>query len=52
MKKVLFVLINMNLGGTEKSFLNLVDQLPKDKYFPIPDNEISLNPNLVQNDGW
>jgi len=36
MKKVLFVLINMNLGGTEKSFLNLVDQLPKDKY------EISL----------
>lgn len=32
MKKVLFVLINMNVGGTEKSFLNLVDQLPQDQY--------------------
>ena len=28
--KVLFALINMNLGGTEKSFLNLVESLPKD----------------------
>lgn len=28
--KILFVLINMNLGGTEKSFLNLLEQLPKD----------------------
>lgn len=27
-------------------------QLPKDKYFPIPDNEIALNPNLDQNEGW
>jgi len=25
--KLLFVLINMNLGGTEKSFLNLVESL-------------------------
>ncbi|SDN22244.1 glycosyltransferase [Alkalicoccus daliensis] len=32
MKKVLFILINMNVGGTEKSFLNLVDQLPQDQY--------------------
>ena len=28
--KVLFVLINMNLGGTEKSLLNLIEILPKD----------------------
>lgn len=28
--KLIFFLINMNLGGTEKSFLNLVDALPKD----------------------
>ncbi|HSI75563.1 MAG TPA: RagB/SusD family nutrient uptake outer membrane protein, partial [Lunatimonas sp.] len=27
-------------------------QLPKDRYFPIPDSERSLNPNLVQNPGW
>lgn len=32
MKKVLFVLNNMNIGGTEKSFLNLIDTLPVDKY--------------------
>lgn len=25
MKKVLFVLNNMNIGGTEKAFLNYVD---------------------------
>jgi glycosyltransferase involved in cell wall biosynthesis len=30
MKRILFTLINMNLGGTEKSFLNLLDSLPKD----------------------
>jgi glycosyltransferase involved in cell wall biosynthesis len=28
--KLLFFLINMNLGGTEKSFLNLVSTLPSD----------------------
>lgn len=28
--KILFFLINMNLGGTEKSFLNLLESLPKD----------------------
>lgn len=29
-KKILFFLINMNLGGTEKSFLNLLNALPLD----------------------
>lgn len=28
--KVLYFLINMNLGGTEKSFLNLLEELPAD----------------------
>lgn len=28
--RILFFLINMNLGGTEKSFLNLINELPKD----------------------
>lgn len=28
--RILFFLINMNLGGTEKSFLNLIKELPKD----------------------
>lgn len=28
--KILFFLINMNLGGTEKSFLNLLEVLPKE----------------------
>lgn len=32
MKKILFMLINMNIGGTEKSLLNLLNELPKDKY--------------------
>lgn len=32
MKKVLFVLNNMNIGGTEKAFLNYVDTLPSDEY--------------------
>ena len=31
-KKILFMLINMNIGGTEKSLLNLLNELPKDKY--------------------
>lgn len=30
MKKILFFLIDMNLGGTEKSFLNLISELPTD----------------------
>ena len=32
MKKVLFVLNYMNIGGTEKAFLNLVDTLPPEEY--------------------
>lgn len=32
MEKVLFLLINMNIGGTEKSLLNLLDTIPKEKY--------------------
>lgn len=32
MKKVLFVLNNMNIGGTEKAFLNYVDTLSSDEY--------------------
>lgn len=31
MNKILFFLINMNLGGTEKSFLNLLKSLPQDR---------------------
>ncbi len=26
--------------------------LPKDKYLPIPETEIAMNPNLIQNPGW
>lgn len=32
MEKVLFLLINMNIGGTEKSLLNLLDTIPQEKY--------------------
>lgn len=32
MKKTIFTLINMNVGGTEKSFINLVNQLPQEQY--------------------
>ena len=32
MKKVLYVLNYMNIGGTEKAFLNLVDTLPPEEY--------------------
>lgn len=31
-KKILFMLINMNIGGTEKAFLNMLSELPKDKF--------------------
>ncbi|MEH7226786.1 glycosyltransferase, partial [Bacillus sp. JJ1566] len=31
-KKILFVLINMNVGGTEKALLNMVNEFPLDKY--------------------
>ncbi|EJQ54601.1 MULTISPECIES: glycosyltransferase [Bacillus] len=31
-KKILFMVINMNIGGTEKALLNMVAEIPKDKY--------------------
>ena len=31
-KKICFVLNNMNVGGTEKAFLNMVEFLPKEKF--------------------
>ncbi|MDQ8735934.1 glycosyltransferase [Paenibacillus sp. LHD-38] len=31
-KKLLFMVINMNVGGTEKALLNMIEELPKDKY--------------------
>lgn len=31
-KKVIFMLINMNVGGTEKALLNMISEMPKDKY--------------------
>ncbi|WP_093052181.1 glycosyltransferase [Salipaludibacillus aurantiacus] len=31
-KKVLFTLINMNIGGTEKALLDMVRELPEDQY--------------------
>jgi glycosyltransferase involved in cell wall biosynthesis len=32
MKKVLFMLSSMNIGGVEKSFLSLLSKMPKEKY--------------------
>lgn len=32
MKKILFMLINMNVGGTEKALLTMLSEIPKDKY--------------------
>lgn len=31
-KKVLFMVINMNIGGTEKALLNMIDAMPEDRY--------------------
>src|SRR4051794_35954821 len=31
-KKIFFMLINMNVGGTEKALLNMVHEFPKEKY--------------------
>ena len=31
-KKICFVLNNMNVGGTEKAFLNMVQLLPREKF--------------------
>lgn len=32
MKKIIFMCINMNIGGTEKALLNMIAKIPKDKY--------------------
>ncbi|SDM78295.1 glycosyltransferase [Bacillus sp. OK048] len=32
MKKILFMLINMNVGGTEKALLNMISEIPKEDY--------------------
>jgi glycosyltransferase involved in cell wall biosynthesis len=31
-KKIMFMIINMNLGGTEKALINMVSEIPKDKF--------------------
>jgi glycosyltransferase involved in cell wall biosynthesis len=31
-KKILFMVINMNIGGTEKALLNMIDTMSEDKY--------------------
>ncbi|NHC43504.1 glycosyltransferase, partial [Bacillus sp. MM2020_1] len=31
-KKIIFMLINMNVGGTEKALLNLINEIPKENY--------------------
>ncbi|SHH68371.1 glycosyltransferase [Clostridium grantii] len=32
MKKILFMVINMNIGGVEKALLNMLSEIPKDKF--------------------
>ncbi|MEG1003860.1 MAG: glycosyltransferase [Clostridium sp.] len=32
MKKIIFMIINMNLGGTEKALLNMIDEIPINDY--------------------
>jgi len=31
-QKIVFMVINMNIGGTEKALLNLINEMPKDRY--------------------
>ncbi|MDR4983686.1 glycosyltransferase [Bacillus cereus] len=31
-KKIIFMIINMNVGGTEKALLNMILEMPKDRY--------------------
>lgn len=31
-KKIIFMIINMNVGGTEKALLNMIAEIPKDQY--------------------
>ncbi|MEN8076857.1 glycosyltransferase [Clostridioides difficile] len=32
MKKILFMIINMNVGGTEKALLNMISEMPRNKF--------------------
>ena len=32
MKKIIFMCINMNIGGTEKALLNMINEIPRDEY--------------------
>lgn len=32
MKKILFMCINMNIGGTEKALLNMISEMPRDEF--------------------
>ena len=38
------------LKARDPEFLNF--QIPRNKYMPIPQSEIDINPNLIQNTGW
>lgn len=31
-KKIVFMVINMNIGGTEKALLNMINEMPKEQY--------------------
>src|SRR5690625_3767929 len=31
-KKVIFMIINMNVGGTERALLNMIEEMPEEKY--------------------
>jgi glycosyltransferase involved in cell wall biosynthesis len=31
-KKIVFMVINMNIGGTEKALLNMINEMPNDRY--------------------
>lgn len=32
MKKIIFVIESMNVGGTEKALLSMISEIPKDKF--------------------
>lgn len=32
MKKIIFMIIDMNIGGMEKALLNMIDEIPREKY--------------------
>ncbi|MDQ0198776.1 glycosyltransferase [Neobacillus ginsengisoli] len=42
-KKIIFMIINMNIGGTEKALLNMISKIPKEEY------EITIF--MLENDG-